>query len=171
MYKNNWILKVLKLFNSSRMLESYKKYNFLNKIFNNRVIFRKKVETNVNNHTSHHSPIVTKPLNTSKKKKSTPKVVKTNNTPIVSTDIYILYNISSMWEFYNGYLCFRYNPRIIWFQCPWCLMDTWLQKKWKDIWNLVRHIWNLCQRKHHPQFQQKCSVMILHWIGKLYFYF
>ncbi|KAL6442450.1 myb-like protein V [Polyergus mexicanus] len=46
---------------------------------------RKKVEMNVNNHTSHHSSIVTKPLSTSKKKKSTPKVAKTNNTPIVQS--------------------------------------------------------------------------------------
>lgn len=55
--------------------------------------FRKKVETNINNHTSHHSPMVTKPLNTSKKKKSTPKVVKTNNTPIVSTLVCILHDM------------------------------------------------------------------------------
>lgn len=43
---------------------------------------------NVNNHTSHHSSIVTKPLSTSKKKKSTPKVAKTNNTPIVSVLVF-----------------------------------------------------------------------------------
>jgi len=48
------------------------------------VIFRKKVEMNINNHTSHHSSMVTKPLSTSKKKRSTPKVTKTNNIPIVS---------------------------------------------------------------------------------------
>jgi hypothetical protein len=48
------------------------------------VTFRKKTDMNINNHTSHHSTMVTKPLNTSKKKKSTPKVAKTNNTPIVS---------------------------------------------------------------------------------------
>lgn len=51
-------------------------------------IFRKKVEMNINNHTSHHSSTITKPLSTSKKKKSTPKVAKTNNTPIVSALIY-----------------------------------------------------------------------------------
>lgn len=43
---------------------------------------------NINNHTSHHSSMVTKPLSTSKKKKSTPKVAKTNNTPIVSAFIF-----------------------------------------------------------------------------------
>lgn len=52
------------------------------------VTFRKKVEININNHTSHHSSMVTKPLSTSKKKKSTPKVAKTNNTPIVSAFIF-----------------------------------------------------------------------------------
>lgn len=52
------------------------------------VIFRKKVEMNINNHTSHHSSMVTKPLSTSKKKRSTPKAAKTNNTPIVSTFIF-----------------------------------------------------------------------------------
>lgn len=40
---------------------------------------------NINNHTSHHSSMVTKPLSTSKKKRSTPKVAKTNNTPIVQS--------------------------------------------------------------------------------------
>lgn len=45
---------------------------------------------NINNHTSHHSSIVTKPLSTSKKKKSTPKVAKTNNTPIVSMTIFCI---------------------------------------------------------------------------------
>lgn len=47
--------------------------------------FRKKAEINVNNHTPHHPSVVTKPLSTSKKKKSAPKVAKTNSTPIVST--------------------------------------------------------------------------------------
>lgn len=47
---------------------------------------------NINNHTSHHSSTITKPLSTSKKKKSTPKVAKTNNTPVVSV-LNILYNV------------------------------------------------------------------------------
>lgn len=45
---------------------------------------------NVNNHTSHHSAVITKPLSTSKKKKSTPKVTKTNSTPIVRKFIFYL---------------------------------------------------------------------------------
>lgn len=46
---------------------------------------RKKIEMGVTNHTPHHTPVVTKPLNTSKKKKAPPKVTKTNNTPIVQS--------------------------------------------------------------------------------------
>ncbi|KAI4497453.1 hypothetical protein M0802_007464 [Mischocyttarus mexicanus] len=44
---------------------------------------RKKIEVNIGNHISHHPSTVTKPLNTSKKKKATPKVSKTNNIPTV----------------------------------------------------------------------------------------
>lgn len=44
---------------------------------------RKKIEMNVGNHISHHPSTVTKPLNTSKKKKATPKVSKMNNIPTV----------------------------------------------------------------------------------------
>ncbi|XP_076236453.1 uncharacterized protein LOC143180546 [Calliopsis andreniformis] len=45
---------------------------------------RKKIDMGINNHTSHHMPAV-KPLNTSKKKKPTPKVSKSNNTPLVQS--------------------------------------------------------------------------------------
>jgi len=61
--------------------------------------FRKKVEMNINNHTSHHSSMVTKPLSTSKKKRSTPKVAKTNNIPIVS--VFIFHVICLKVKFYH----------------------------------------------------------------------
>ncbi|KAG7212678.1 hypothetical protein KM043_012957 [Ampulex compressa] len=44
---------------------------------------RKKMEMSISNHTSHHTTTVTKPLNTSKKKKTAPKMTKSNNTPTV----------------------------------------------------------------------------------------
>ncbi|XP_012256126.2 INO80 complex subunit E [Athalia rosae] len=44
---------------------------------------RKKIEPNVNNHSSHHQSGPVKPLNTSKKKKSVPKVPKVQNVPSV----------------------------------------------------------------------------------------
>ncbi|XP_066593047.1 uncharacterized protein [Prorops nasuta] len=44
---------------------------------------RKKVEISISNHTPHHSPGIVKPLSTSKKKKTMPKVSKAN-TPAVS---------------------------------------------------------------------------------------
>ncbi|XP_015607194.1 INO80 complex subunit E isoform X2 [Cephus cinctus] len=46
---------------------------------------RKKVEMNVNNHSSHHSSATVKPLSTSKKKKPVPKAPKTHNTPSVQS--------------------------------------------------------------------------------------
>ncbi|KOC61667.1 INO80 complex subunit E [Habropoda laboriosa] len=46
---------------------------------------RKKIEMSISNHTPHHIATVTKPLNTSKKKKPTPKVTKSNSTPIVQS--------------------------------------------------------------------------------------
>lgn len=61
-------------------------------------IFRKKVEMNINNHTSHHSSMVTKPLSTSKKKKSTPKAAKTNNTPIVSVLIFCIIYLKTKYK-------------------------------------------------------------------------
>ncbi|XP_051172605.1 INO80 complex subunit E [Leptopilina boulardi] len=45
---------------------------------------RKKMEVNVNNHFSHHSPVVVKPMSASKKKKSTPKVPKVYDTPPIN---------------------------------------------------------------------------------------
>ena len=41
------------------------------------------MEVNVNNHTPHHPAATMKPLNTSKKKKATPKIPKTHNPPSV----------------------------------------------------------------------------------------
>lgn len=46
---------------------------------------RKKIEMAVNNHTPHHTSVVTKPLNANKKKKTAPKVTKSNNTPVVQS--------------------------------------------------------------------------------------
>jgi len=44
---------------------------------------RKKVDIPVNNHTAHHPAAATKPVNTSKKKKATPKIPKPHNPPSV----------------------------------------------------------------------------------------
>lgn len=46
---------------------------------------RKKIEMAVNNHTPLHTSVVTKPLNANKKKKTAPKVTKSNNTPVVQS--------------------------------------------------------------------------------------
>ncbi|XP_033337302.2 uncharacterized protein LOC117226754 [Megalopta genalis] len=46
---------------------------------------RKKMEIGISNHTSHHMPTVTKSFNATKKKKPTPKVTKSNSTPIVQS--------------------------------------------------------------------------------------
>lgn len=46
---------------------------------------RKKVEVNISNHSSHHPSVVAKPLSTSKKKKSTPKVSKTHNATVTQS--------------------------------------------------------------------------------------
>lgn len=46
---------------------------------------RKRVEMNVNNHSSHHSSATVKPLSTSKKKKSVPKAPKIHNAPLVQS--------------------------------------------------------------------------------------
>ena len=42
------------------------------------------MEVNVNNHSSHHSSVAMKPVSASKKKRSTPKVPKTHDTPSVN---------------------------------------------------------------------------------------
>lgn len=49
------------------------------------IAFRKKIEPNVHNHSSHHQSAPVKPLSNSKKKKSVPKATKAQNTPVVST--------------------------------------------------------------------------------------
>lgn len=72
------------------------------------IVFRKKIEMSISNHTPHHMPTVAKPLNTSKKKKSAPKVTKSNNTPIVSYSLHLV-EIVILYAFHF----FRYNQPIM----------------------------------------------------------
>lgn len=45
---------------------------------------RKKIEMSISNHATQHMPVVTKSVNSSKKKRPAPKVTRPNNTPVVS---------------------------------------------------------------------------------------
>lgn len=129
----------------------------------------------MNNHTPHHPVAATvapmKPLNTSKKKRPTPKIAKVQNPPSVSTrrisvpsrvTIFCLHKLTSS----DDPRFSRSNLRTTWYQCLSFPTVTWRRKRSNDTWSHDRRTWNLYRKKHRRRFRPKCLATIPPSTGK-----